>query len=190
MPSGWKPETHPAQRYLGPAANDALPPMFLPFKLKEMALNNRMRVPHVHVQRRGWTARGLAPGPWGPGKGWRRSGLHRNDQRQRRGPNHPWMHGHLERRPYRGPARIDFVHQHTGAKMAIQIGHAWPRAQPARVGSNILDEPLPVDQQWPLLSASAVPFDSQPLPQAMDRADMDRSWNSMLTPFTARRQRL
>ena len=37
-------ETHLAQRHLGPAANDPLPPMFLPFSLREMTLQNRVCV--------------------------------------------------------------------------------------------------------------------------------------------------
>jgi anthraniloyl-CoA monooxygenase len=71
----------------------------------------------------------------------------------------------------------DFVHQHTQAKMAIQIGHAGPKGstlEPWKWDPKILDEPLPEHEQWPLLSASAIPFDSySPVPQAMTSEDMD-----------------
>ena len=63
------------------------------------------------------------------------------------------------------------------AKMAIQIGHAGPKGatlEPWKWDPKILDEPLPENEQWPLLSASAVPFDTySPLPRAMTRDDMD-----------------
>ena len=39
-------ETHLAQRHLGPAANDPLPPMFLP-SLRDMTLQNRVCVSPV-----------------------------------------------------------------------------------------------------------------------------------------------
>jgi anthraniloyl-CoA monooxygenase len=71
----------------------------------------------------------------------------------------------------------DFVHHHTQAKMAIQIGHAGPKGstlEPWKWDPKILDEPLPEHERWPLLSASAVPFDTySPLPRAMTREDMD-----------------
>ena len=75
-------------------------------------------------------------------------------------------------------ARITrFVHNSTQAKMAIQIGHAGPKGatlEPWKWDPAILDEPLPVDQQWPLLSASSQPFDDySPVPKAMTREDMD-----------------
>jgi anthraniloyl-CoA monooxygenase len=72
----------------------------------------------------------------------------------------------------------DFVHQHTEAKMAIQIGHAGPKGstlEPWKWDPKILDEPLPEHEGWPLLSASAVPFDTySPVPRAMTEEDMER----------------
>jgi anthraniloyl-CoA monooxygenase len=174
-------ETHLAQRYLGPAANDALPPMFLPFKLKEMDLNNRVCVSPMCM----YSAEDGLPGDWhlvhygGLAKGG--AGLVYTEMtnvsaegRITPGCTGIWSEAHTA-----AWRRItDFVHQHTCAKMAIQIGHAGPKGatlEPWKWDPNILDEPLPVDQQWALLSASAVPFDSySPLPRAMDRADMDR----------------
>ncbi|MEX2467336.1 MAG: bifunctional salicylyl-CoA 5-hydroxylase/oxidoreductase [Gemmatimonadota bacterium] len=68
---------------------------------------------------------------------------------------------------------VDFVHGHSPAKMAIQLGHA------GRKGST---KPLwegdsePLDQgNWPVISASPIPYfpdRSQP-PREMTRADMD-----------------
>ena len=174
-------ETHLAQRYLGPAANDALPPMFLPFKLKEMALNNRVCVSPMCM----YSAEDGLPSDWhlvhygGLAKGG--AGLVYTEMTNvsaegRITPGCTGIWSDVHTAAWR---RItDFVHQHTGAKMAIQIGHAGPKGatlEPWKWDPKILDEPLPVDQQWPLLSASAVPFDTySPVPRAMDRADMDR----------------
>ena len=59
----------------------------------------------------------------------------------------PRVHWHLERRTFEAWRRItDFVHQHTQAKMAIQIGHAGPKGatlEPWKWDPKILDEPFP-----------------------------------------------
>ena len=67
----------------------------------------------------------------------------------------------------------DFVHANSQAKMAIQIGHA------GRKGSTMLawdgiDQPLPANN-WPLLAPSAIPYLAgvSQLPREMTRADMD-----------------
>lgn len=67
----------------------------------------------------------------------------------------------------------DFVHANSHAKMAIQIGHA------GRKGSTMLawdgiDQPLPANN-WPLLAPSAIPYLAgvSQLPREMTRTDMD-----------------
>ena len=67
----------------------------------------------------------------------------------------------------------DFVHANSQAKMAIQIGHA------GRKGSTMLawdgiDQPLPANN-WPLLAPSAIPYLAgvSQLPREMTRTDMD-----------------
>ncbi len=67
----------------------------------------------------------------------------------------------------------DFVHANSHAKMAIQIGHA------GRKGSTMLawdgiDQPLPANN-WPLLAPSAIPYLAgiSQLPREMTHADMD-----------------
>lgn len=66
----------------------------------------------------------------------------------------------------------DFVHRHSRAKIGIQLGHAGRKGStevPWRGGSGL------TQGSWPLLAASAVAyapgFDT---PREMDRADMDR----------------
>ena len=73
---------------------------------------------------------------------------------------------------------VDYVHGETTAKIGIQLGHA------GRKGSTKLawkgsDEPLE-DGNWPVLAPSAIPYrDRNQVPKAMDRADMDK----VLTDF-------
>ncbi|MCW5669184.1 MAG: bifunctional salicylyl-CoA 5-hydroxylase/oxidoreductase [Hydrogenophaga sp.] len=67
---------------------------------------------------------------------------------------------------------VDFVHGHSSAKIGLQLGHSGAKGS-TQLGWEQIDEPLP-SGNWPLLSASAVPYGEQnQVPRAMDRADMD-----------------
>ena len=66
---------------------------------------------------------------------------------------------------------VAFVHAHTEAKIALQLGHAGPKGSTQR-GWEEPDEPLP-DGNWPLLGPSPVAFgERNAVPRAMTRADM------------------
>lgn len=68
---------------------------------------------------------------------------------------------------------VDFVHQHSEAKLGVQIGHAGPKGS-TQLGWEAIDEPLPAGN-WPLLAASAIAYGPRnQVPRAMSRADMDR----------------
>lgn len=66
----------------------------------------------------------------------------------------------------------DFVHAETDAKICAQIGHAG-RKGATRLAWEGIDKPL-TEGGWPLLSASAIPYlpESQ-TPKAMDAAEME-----------------
>jgi len=68
---------------------------------------------------------------------------------------------------------VDFVHGHTPAKMAIQLGHAGRKGatRPLWEGDS---EPLE-EGEWPLISASPIPYfpDRSRAPREMTREDMD-----------------
>ncbi len=67
---------------------------------------------------------------------------------------------------------VDFVHGSSSAKIGLQIGHSGAKGS-TQLGWEQIDEPLTQDN-WPLLSASAVPYGEQnQVPRAMTRADMD-----------------
>ena len=67
----------------------------------------------------------------------------------------------------------DFIHAETGAKTCCQIGHSGRKGS-TQVGWADGDAPL-VSGNWPLLSASAIPWSPRnAVPRAMDRDDMDK----------------
>lgn len=69
---------------------------------------------------------------------------------------------------------VDFVHGHTDAKIAMQLGHAGPKGS-TRVPWEGEDQPLPAGN-WPLVSASPQQYldGVSDWSRAMTREDMDR----------------
>jgi anthraniloyl-CoA monooxygenase len=68
---------------------------------------------------------------------------------------------------------VDFVHGNSGAKVGIQLGHAG-RKGATKIAWEGIDQPV-TEGEWPLISASAIPYlKHSQVPKAMDRADMDR----------------
>ena len=69
---------------------------------------------------------------------------------------------------------VDFAHASgNGSKMGLQLGHSGPKGS-TQVGWEQTDEPLATDN-WPLIAASAVSFGpNNQTPTAMTRADMAR----------------
>ena len=73
---------------------------------------------------------------------------------------------------------VEFVHGNSSAKIGIQLGHSGPKGS-TQLGWEATDEPLidgPLtdERNWPVMSASSVPYGPQnQVPLAMTRADMD-----------------
>ncbi|MFO1397198.1 MAG: bifunctional salicylyl-CoA 5-hydroxylase/oxidoreductase [Burkholderiales bacterium] len=67
---------------------------------------------------------------------------------------------------------VDYVHQRTSAKIALQLGHAGPKGS-TQVGWEDADMPLATGN-WPLLAPSPIAYGPHnQVPRAMTRADMD-----------------
>jgi anthraniloyl-CoA monooxygenase len=67
----------------------------------------------------------------------------------------------------------DFVHAESGAKIALQLGHAGRKAS-TRVGWEGDEKPL-VEGNWPIIAPSPLPWSPEnQTPKEMDRAEMDR----------------
>ena len=68
---------------------------------------------------------------------------------------------------------VEFVHLHSTAKLCMQLGHAGRKGATKLMWEG-MDEPLE-EGGWPIISASAVPYlPHSPVPRAMTREDMDR----------------
>ena len=67
---------------------------------------------------------------------------------------------------------VDFIHAETDAKIALQLGHAGPKAS-TQLGWEESDAPL-TSGNWPIVSASSVPWSpNNQTPRALTRTDMD-----------------
>jgi anthraniloyl-CoA monooxygenase len=79
---------------------------------------------------------------------------------------------------------VDFVHENSEAKIALQVGHAG-RKGATQLAWEEMDAPL-AEGAWPLVSASPLPYrpDSQ-VPQEMSAADME----AVLADFVATTER-
>jgi len=160
----------------GVQAQAPTPPMFTPYKMRGLTLKNRIVVSPmaqysavegvagdyhlVHLGARAMGGAGLvfaemtcvsADGRITPGC----PGLYRPDHTQ------AWK-------------RIaDWIHANTDAKLAIQIGHAGPKAS-TRLAWNGIDQPLE-SGNWPLIAASPQQYleGVSQTARAMTRADMD-----------------
>jgi anthraniloyl-CoA monooxygenase len=68
---------------------------------------------------------------------------------------------------------VSYVHTRTPAKIGLQLGHAGPKGS-TQLGWEDSDEPL-AEGNWPLIAASAIPYGPRnQTPRPMTRADMDR----------------
>ena len=68
---------------------------------------------------------------------------------------------------------VDYVHQHTPAKIGMQLGHAGRKASTQRMWEGI-DLPLP-EGNWPIVSASPLPYfpGKSQVPRPLERRDME-----------------
>jgi anthraniloyl-CoA monooxygenase len=68
---------------------------------------------------------------------------------------------------------VDFVHEWSGAKICLQLGHSGPKGSTKLMWEG-MDEPLP-DGNWPVMGPSPLPYGPQnQTPAEMTRADMER----------------
>jgi anthraniloyl-CoA monooxygenase len=163
-------------RARGHAVNDPAPPMFAPFRLRDMELANRVVVSPMatysavdgcpqdfHLVHYGTRAQG--------GAGLLYTEMTCVSAEGRITPGCPGMYApeHAER----WKRIVDFVHASTPAKFCLQLGHSGPKGS-TRVGWEGYDVPLD-GENWPVMAASDVPWspDNQ-VPRPMTRADMDR----------------
>jgi len=151
------------------------PPMFAPFRLRELELANRIVVSPMAM----YSATDGTPGDFHfvhygtraqGGAGLVYTEMTCVSPEGRITPGCPGMYTpeHVA-----GWKRItDFVHHNSKAKMCLQLGHSGAKGS-TKLGWEGMDEPLD-SGNWPLIAASDVPWsDANQPPRPMTRADMD-----------------
>ncbi len=153
------------------------PPMFTPFKLRDMVLTNRVVVSPMCQ----YSAADGTPGDWhlvhlgsravgGAGLVMAEMTNVSRDGRISHGCTGLYKDEHVGA----WSRIVDFIHENSPAKVGIQLGHA------GRKGATQLlwegpDEPLE-SGAWDILSASSIPYLPQSqVPKQMTRADMDEA---------------
>ncbi len=158
------------------AAHRVPPPMFTPYRLRDLVLDNRVVVSPMCQ----YSAQDGTPGDWHlVNLGSRAVGgaglvIAEMTDVSPEGRITPGCTGMYADAHVAAWARIvDFVHRHSRARIALQLGHAGRKGSTRRLWEG-LDEPL-AEGNWPLISASAIPYlPHGQVPRAMDRADMTR----------------
>jgi anthraniloyl-CoA monooxygenase len=150
-------------------------PMFAPFKLRDMALKNRVVVSPMAQYKAvdgcptDWHFAHYAERAKG-GAGLVYVEMTCVSPEGRITPGCPGLYAPEHEAAWKRLA--DFVHAETDAKLCMQIGHSGRKGS-TQLGWQEMDAPLGTGN-WPLLSASDLPWSPRnAVPKAMDRADMD-----------------
>ena len=163
------------ERWFAGGAGAAVAPLFVPYRLRDMALTNRVVVSPMatysakdgtpndfHLVHYGARAQG------GAGLVYTEMPCVSADGRIT--PGCPGMYAAEHVAGWR--RIVDFVHANTAAKICLQLGHAGPKGS-TKVGWEGYDIPRDAGN-WPLIAASDVPWSpANQTPRAMTRADMD-----------------
>jgi anthraniloyl-CoA monooxygenase len=171
-------EKHLASKVLGRPVDQPVPPMFLPFRLRDMELNNRVVVSPMSM----YSAEEGLPSDWhlvhygalaqgGAGLVYTEMTDVSPDARITTGCPGIWNDAQES-----AWQRINaFIHTHTDARFCLQIGHAGPKGSTLKPWeSKQADIPL-AEGGWEIISPSAHPFAAHcQVPREMTRADMDR----------------
>ncbi len=159
----------------GAAASDVPPPMFTPFRLRQMEVKNRIVVSPMatysaadgvpndfHLVHLGSRAQG--------GAGLVFTEMTCVTPAGRITPGCPGLYSDEQEAAWK--RIVDYAHQWTGAKIAMQLGHSGPKGS-TKIGWEGMDQPLD-DGNWELLAPSPVPWSpTNQTPHEMTEADMD-----------------
>jgi anthraniloyl-CoA monooxygenase len=163
-------------RQSGSDINVARPPMFAPFQLRDMRLENRVVVSPMAQYKAvdgcptDWHFAHYAERAKG-GAGLVYIEMTCVSPEGRITPGCPGFYAPEHEAAWK--RLVDFVHAETPARICAQLGHAGPKAS-TQVGWE--DEGMPLKGgNWQIIAPSAIAWsDGHQTPKAMDRADMDR----------------
>jgi anthraniloyl-CoA monooxygenase len=153
----------------------AAPPMFAPFKLREMEIENRVTVSPMAM----YSAVDGMPGDFhfvhygeraigGAGLIFTEMTCVSPEGRISPGCTGMWNADHVAA----WKRIVEFAHANSKAKICLQLGHSGAKGS-TRLGWEGNDEPLE-EGNWPVMAASDVPWSpANQVPHAMTRADMD-----------------
>ena len=161
---------------LGVPVNDPAPPMFAPYRLRDLRLANRVVVSPMamysardgipddfHLVHYGTRAQG--------GAGLLYTEMTCVSAEGRITPGCAGLYAPGQVAAWK--RIVDFVHSNSGAKFCLQLGHSGPKGS-TRVGWEGYDVPLD-EGNWPVMAASDVPWSEfSQVPRPMARSDMDR----------------
>jgi anthraniloyl-CoA monooxygenase len=152
-------------------------PMFTPFRLRGMTLENRVVVSPMDQ----YSAPDGAPTDWHfvhygsraiGGAGLVYIEMTCVSPEGRISPGCTGLWNEAQRDAFR--RIVEFCHANSKARLCMQIGHSGRKGS-TQLGWERMDYPLETGN-WPLVSASPIPYmeDVSPVPREMTRADMDR----------------
>jgi anthraniloyl-CoA monooxygenase len=162
-------------RARGAPVNDPAPPMFAPYRLRGMSLDNRVVVSPMAM----YSAEGGTPGDFhlvhygtraqsGAGLVYTEMTCVSPEGRITPGCTGMYAPDHVAA----WKRIVDFAHSNGRAKFCLQLGHSGPKGS-TKVGWEGYDVPLD-EANWPVMAASDVPWSSEnQIPDPMTRADMD-----------------
>jgi anthraniloyl-CoA monooxygenase len=159
----------------GEKPNAARPPMFTPFRLRDLRLKNRIVVSPMAQYRAvdgtptDWHFVHLAERAKG-GAGLVYTEMTCVSPEGRISPGCTGMYAAEHERAWK--RIVDFVHAETDAKIAMQLGHSGPKGS-TQLGWETMDAPL-ASGNWEVMGPSPVAWspDNQ-VPREMTQADMD-----------------
>lgn len=149
----------PPQRHLGLKLTD-LPPMFTPFKLRELELTNRVALAPMcqYSAQEGvpneWTLTHLSSRALG-GNALLFTEMTAISPEARITPGCTGLYNDEQEAAWR--KIVDFIHQSSDSKIALQLGHAG-RKGASKIMWEGMDRPLSESETWPIYSASPLPY--------------------------------
>lgn len=164
-----------AEQATGQPQDAPVPPMFTPFRLRDMELINRVVVAPMAM----YSAEDGVPGDFylvhlgsralgGAGLIFTETTAVTADGRITPGCAGLYTDAHEAA----WKRIVDFAHAHGPARMCLQLGHAGPKGS-TRLAWEGMDQPLERDN-WEILGPSPVPWSpANQVPRPMTRADMD-----------------
>jgi anthraniloyl-CoA monooxygenase len=158
---------------VGTPVNDPAPPMFAPYRLRELRLDNRVVVSPMYSARDG-TPNDFHLVHYGTraqgGAGLLYTEMTCVSAEGRISPGCTGMYAAEHVGAWR--RIVQFVHANSRAKFCLQLGHSGPKGS-TKVGWEGYDVPLERGD-WPVMAASDVPWSAaNQVPRPMTRADMD-----------------